>query len=419
MVRISDVKAYEVLDSRGNPTVYTIVTLEDGTRGEAYVPSGASTGKHEALELRDGGTRFLGKGVQKAVENVNGIISRAVIGMDVFDQRGIDQAMINLDGTENKSRLGANAILSVSLAVARAAANYLNIPLFRYLGGVHGNVLPIPLMNVINGGVHADNSLDIQEFMIVPDGAENFSHAIQIAGETFHTLKKLLKEEGYSISVGDEGGFAPDLKSTKEALDFLMKAIEKAGYENEISLALDVAASELILENGKYRIDGREMDRKEMVDFYRELIDSYPIISIEDPFAEDDFEGWEMVTQALGDSVQIVGDDIFVTNIHRFAMGIREGYANAILIKLNQIGTLSETLDTIRLAHENGYRTVISHRSGETCDTFISDLAVATNAGQIKTGSLARGERVAKYNRLLYIEAEYGGKYGYFDIYQI
>lgn len=419
MVRIADIKAYEVLDSRGNPTVYTVVVLEDGTRGEAYVPSGASTGKHEALELRDGGSRFLGKGVQKAVENVNGIISKAIIGMDAFDQRGIDQAMINLDGTDNKSRLGANAILSVSLAVARAAANHLGIPLFRYIGGVHGNVLPIPLMNVINGGVHADNSLDIQEFMIVPDGAESFSHAIQMAAETFHTLKRLLKEEGHSVSVGDEGGFAPNLKDTREALDFLMKAISKAGYENEISLALDVAASELLLENGRYRMDGRELSKEELVNFYKALIEEYPIISIEDPFAEDDFEGWEMITSEIGDSVQLVGDDLFVTNIHRLAMGIREGLANAILIKLNQIGTLSETLDTISLAHENNYRTIISHRSGETCDTFIADLAVATNAGQIKTGSLSRGERTSKYNRLLYIEAEYSGRYGYFDIYEL
>ncbi len=419
MVRIADVKAYEVLDSRGNPTVYTVVTLEDGTRGEAYVPSGASTGKHEALELRDGGSRFLGKGVQKAVENVNGVISKAVIGMNALDQRAVDEAMINLDGTENKSRLGANAILSVSLAVARAAANFLNVPLFRYLGGVNGVVLPIPLMNVINGGVHADNSLDIQEFMIVPDGAETFSQAIQIAAETFHTLKRLLKENGHSVSVGDEGGFAPNLDGTKEALDFLMKAIEKAGYEDLISIALDVAASELYLGDGKYRMDGREMTRQEMVEFYRSLLDDYPIISIEDPFAEDDYEGWEMITAELGQTVQLVGDDIFVTNIGRLAEGIREGYANAILIKLNQIGTLSETLDAIRLAHENAYRTVISHRSGETCDTFIADLAVAVNAGQIKTGSLARGERTSKYNRLLYIEAEYGGTYGYFDPFEL
>ncbi len=410
MPKIKNVKAYEVLDSRGNPTIYTIVELEDGTKGDAFVPSGASKGTYEALELRDGDKRYFGKGVKKAIENVNNVIAKAIIGLNAENQRKIDETLIKIDGTENKSKLGANAILSVSLANARAVSNYYKIPLFRYIGGMRSYVLPIPLMNVINGGVHADNNLDIQEFMIVPIGAETFREAIEISAETFYSLKSILKEKGYSINVGDEGGFAPQLNSTKEALDILISAINKAGYLDRIKLALDVASNELY-KDGKYRIDGKELGREELVRFYENLINEYPIISIEDPFSEDDIEGWKTITKELSHKIQIVGDDLFTTNVKRIEMGIKENLANAVLIKLNQIGTLTETIEAVELAMRNNYKTIISHRSGETEDNFISDLAVGLNSGQIKTGSLSRSDRISKYNRLLIIEEEYGGIY--------
>lgn len=411
MPKIKNIKAYEVLDSRGNPTIYTVLELEDGTTGSAFVPSGASKGKYEALELRDNDRRYLGKGVKKAVENINNIISRALIGLDAANQREIDKKLIEIDGTENKSRIGANAILSVSLANARAISNYYKIPLFKYIGGIRSYILPIPLMNVINGGVHADNKLDIQEFMIVPIGAKTFIEAIEISAETFYTLKSILKEKGYSVNVGDEGGFAPNLSSTREALDILINSIEKAGYLNKIKIALDVAANELY-ENGKYRIEGRMLGIEELLRFYEELIRDYPIISIEDPFSEDDLEGWKTITKELSNKVQIVGDDLFTTNVKRIQIGIKENIANAVLIKLNQIGTLTETIEAVELAIRNNYRTIISHRSGETEDSFISDLAVGLNTGQIKTGSLSRSDRTSKYNRLLIIEEDYGGVYG-------
>jgi enolase len=410
MPKIKNVKAYEVLDSRGNPTIFTKVELEDGTIGSAYVPSGASKGKYEALELRDNEKRFFGKGVKKAVENVNNIIAKSIIGIEAENQRKVDEILIKLDGTENKSRIGANAILSVSLAVARAVSNYYKIPLFKYIGGIRANVLPIPFMNVINGGVHADNELDIQEFMIVPIFAKSFKEAIEISAETFWTLKQLLKEKGYNTNVGDEGGFAPNLKETNEALDILMKAIEKAGYENKIKLALDVASNELY-QDGKYKMDGKLLSKEELLKFYENLIKNYPIISIEDPFSEDDFEGWKMITKELGNKIQIVGDDLFTTNIKRIEIGIKENMANAVLIKLNQIGTLTETISAVDFALRNGYKSIISHRSGETEDNFISDLAVALNTGQIKTGSLSRSDRNSKYNRLIIIEEDFGGTY--------
>ena len=411
MTTIVRVAAREVLDSRGFPTVEAEVELEGGAKGRAMVPSGASTGTHEALELRDGGRRYLGKGVRRAVESVNERIAPELIGRDALDQEGVDRAMRELDGTSNKAALGANAILAVSLATARAAAEALGLPLYRYLGGVQGVTLPVPLMNVINGGKHADNRVDFQEFMLVPAGAESFSEALRIGAEVFHTLKAVLKEKGYSTNVGDEGGFAPDLRRNEEAVELLLLAIERAGYTpgEEVALALDPAMSELY-RDGRYHLEGegRVLSSEEMVAFWEAWVERYPIRSIEDGLAEDDWEGWRLLTERLGNRVQLVGDDLFVTNPERLRMGIERGVANAILVKVNQIGTLSETLETIRLAHRAGYRAVISHRSGETEDSFIADLAVAVNAGQIKTGSLSRSDRLAKYNQLLRIEEELG-----------
>ncbi len=406
MPRIVDVRARQVLDSRGNPTVEAEILLDSGVIGRGIVPSGASTGENEALELRDGNKQyFLGKSVLKAVDNVNSIIAKELIGLEIENQAELDELLIELDGTPNKSKLGANAILAVSMAFARAAANELGIPLFKYLGGEQARVLPAPLMNIINGGVHADNNLDLQEFMIIPVFGDEFNETLRCGVEIYHTLKKVLKEKGFSTNVGDEGGFAPSLRSNREALDLIMEAIEKAGYKagEDVLLALDAASSEFY-ENGKYKIEGKELTAEELVSYYEELIKAYPIVSIEDPMAENDWEGWKLITQRLGDKVQLVGDDLFTTNPQILERGIEEGIANSILIKLNQIGTVSETLDTIRLAQENGYTYIISHRSGETEDTFISHLAVATNSGQIKTGAPARGERTAKYNELLRIE---------------
>ena len=411
MTTIVGVRAREVLDARGFATVEAEVELEGGARGRAMVPSGASTGTHEALELRDGGKRYLGKGVRRAVENVNERIAPELVGMDALDQEGVDRAMLELDGTPNKANLGANAVLAVSLAVARAAAEALGLPLYRYLGGVQGVTLPVPLMNVINGGKHADNRVDFQEFMLVPAGAGSFAEALRIGAEVFHTLKAVLKEKGYSTNVGDEGGFAPDLRSNEEAVELLLLAIERAGYTpgQEVSLALDPATSELY-RDGKYHLEGegKVLSSEEMVAFWEAWVEKYPIRSIEDGLAEDDWEGWRLLTERLGGKVQLVGDDLFVTNPERLRAGIERGVANAILVKVNQIGTLSETLEAIRLAQRSGYRAVISHRSGETEDSFIADLAVAVNAGQIKTGSLSRSDRLAKYNQLLRIEEELG-----------
>ncbi len=412
MGEIVQVHAREILDSRGNPTVEVEVWLESGASGRAAVPSGASTGTHEALELRDKDEkRYHGKGVLKAVENVNEIIAQELLGLESTAQAEIDKLLIELDGTENKSRLGANAILGVSMAVAQASAKEAGLPLYAYLGGVGATVLPVPMMNVINGGVHADNKLDLQEFMIVPLGAPTFAEALRYGAETYHVLKKVLKERGYGTAVGDEGGFAPNVSSAKEALELLVEAIEKAGYRpgEDIALALDPAASE-IFKDGKYVLEGegKTLSSEEMVAYYRELVDQFPIVSIEDGLAEDDWEGWKSLRRELGDRIQLVGDDIFVTNIKRLARGIEEDIANAILIKLNQIGTVTETLEAIRLAHTSGWRCVISHRSGETEDTFIADLAVAVNSGQIKTGAPCRSERVAKYNQLLRIEEDLG-----------
>jgi len=407
---IYDVYAREVLDSRGNPTVEVEVTLESGVSGRAIVPSGASTGEREALELRDGDPkRYKGKGVTKAVDNVNNTIAPEIEGLDVIDQAYIDNLLIEMDGTENKSNFGANAILGVSMACARAAADYVDLPLYQYIGGIRGRELPVPMMNVINGGAHAQNSLDVQEFMIVPTGAGNFKEALRMGAEVFHTLRGILKDKGYSTGVGDEGGFAPQTKSTKEALDTLMTAIQKAGFKpgKDILLALDVAASELY-KKGKYHIDGNVWDSGKLIDFYDSLIQKYPIISIEDGFAQNDWKGWKAFTEQCASKIQIVGDDIFVTNPKIFMEGIKKGIANSILIKLNQIGTVTETLTTIELAKRAGYTCVISHRSGETEDAFIADLAVATNAGQIKTGSASRSERIAKYNQLMRIEDEMG-----------
>jgi enolase len=410
---IVEIKAREILDSRGNPTIEVDVYLESGAMGRAAVPSGASTGENEAIELRDKDeTRYLGKGVLKAVENVNNIIADELEGWDALDQVGIDRFLIQLDGTPNKSRLGANAILGVSLAVAKAAANHLGLPLYRYIGGVNAKVLPVPLMNILNGGKHADNNVDIQEFMIVPVNAPSFSEALRMGVEVFHSLKSVLKSKGYNTAVGDEGGFAPNLKSNIEAIEVILEAIEKSGYKagKDVFLALDPAASEFY-EDGKYiffKSDKSEKTPEQMVKFYEELVKQYPIISIEDGMSEHDWEGWKMLTEALGEKIQLVGDDIFVTNIEIFSKGIEKGIANSILIKLNQIGTLTETLDCIELAKRNGYTAVISHRSGETEDTTIADLAVGTNAGQIKTGSASRTDRVAKYNQLLRIEEELG-----------
>jgi len=405
MTTIVEVRAREVLDSRGNPTVEAEVELESGAVGRAMVPSGASTGKFEALELRDGGPRYLGKGVLRAVAHVKDRIAPEVVGLDALDQAAVDQAMLALDGTPNKASLGANAILAVSLATARAAAEALGIPLWRHLGGVQAAVLPVPLMNVINGGVHADNDLDVQEFMLVPLGFPRFSEALRAGVEVFHHLKKVLKEKGYATNVGDEGGFAPALKANEEALELLLEAIERTGYRpgKEVALALDAAASEFY-QGGRYLFEGKERSAEELVEVYERWVERYPIVSLEDGLAEEDWAGWKLLTERLGKRIQLVGDDLFVTNPARLERGIQEGVANAILIKPNQIGTLTETLETIRLAHRAGYRTVISHRSGETEDPFIADLSVAVNAGQIKTGSASRSERIAKYNQLLRIE---------------
>ncbi len=412
MTAIIDINAREILDSRGNPTVEVDVLLEDGSFGRAAVPSGASTGAHEAVELRDGDkSRYLGKGVLKAVEAVNTEITDALLGFDAEDQRDIDARMIELDGTENKARLGANAILGTSLAVAKAAANARGLPLYAYVGGVSAHVLPVPMMNIINGGEHADNPIDFQEFMIMPVGAPTLAEAVRWGAEVFHTLKKGLHEKGLATAVGDEGGFAPNLSSTRAALDFVMESITKAGFKvgTDIKLALDCAATEFF-KNGKYEISGEGLSLSpvEMADYLAALCADYPIISIEDGMSEDDFEGWKALTDKIGNKVQLVGDDLFVTNPKRLTMGIEKGLANSLLVKVNQIGSLSETLDAVSIANRNGYTAVMSHRSGETEDATIADLAVATNCGQIKTGSLARSDRLAKYNQLIRIEEELG-----------
>ncbi len=417
MSAIIDIYAREILDSRGNPTIEVDVMLESGARGRAAVPSGASTGAYEAVELRDGDKkRYLGKGVQKAVGFVNGIIAGELIGMDPEEQVIIDQMMIDLDGTENKAKMGANAILGVSMAISRAMAEELDMPLYKYLGGPYAHLLPTPMMNIINGGKHADNPVDFQEFMIMPIGAPDFAEALRCGAEVFHALKKILHDAGMNTNVGDEGGFAPAVKSAKDALDFIMKAIKAAGYEpgKDVVIALDCAATEFY-KAGKYHLDGegRKLSSAQMVAYFEELCGKYPIVSIEDGLAEDDWEGWVALTAALGDRVQLVGDDLFVTNPKRLARGIEEKAANAILIKVNQIGTLSETFEAIEMAKRAGFGIILSHRSGETEDSTIADLAVATNAGQIKTGSLSRSDRIAKYNQLLRIEEELGpaGKY--------
>lgn len=412
MSTIVDVYAREILDSRGNPTIEVEVVLEDGSFGRAAVPSGASTGQFEAVELRDkDAKRFHGKGVLKAVENVNNIIAQEIIGMDAIDQVSIDKLLIDLDGTPNKGKLGANAILGVSLACAKAAANHLGVSLYRYIGGVNAKVLPIPMMNILNGGKHADNNVDLQEFMIMPVGAKSFSQALRMGSETFHTLKKVLSEKGLNTAVGDEGGFAPNLSSNEEAIKVIIEAIEKAGYVpgEDIFIALDPAATEFY-KDGKYHLkgEGLEYDSAGMVEYYVRLVEKYPIISIEDGMAEEDWDGWKMLTEALGEKIQLVGDDLFVTNTERLEKGIKLGVANSILIKLNQIGTLTETLNAIKMAERAGYTAIVSHRSGETEDTTIADLVVAVNAGQIKTGAPSRTDRVAKYNQLLRIEEELG-----------
>jgi enolase len=397
------------MDSRGNPTVEAGVVLDDGTLATAGVPSGASTGVHEAHELRDGGDRYLGKGVLKAVENVNEEIADELAGFEADDQRAIDQAMIQLDGTDNKARLGANAILGVSMAVARAAAESAGLPLYRYVGGPNAHVLPVPMMNILNGGAHADSGVDVQEFMIAPIGAETFSEALQVGAEVYHTLKSVIQEKGLSTGLGDEGGFAPSVESTRAALDLIVEAVEKAGYKlgDDVALALDVASSEFF-KDGKYHFEGKELSAEEMSKVYEELINEYPIVSIEDPLQEDDWDGYVALTAAIGDKVQLVGDDFFVTNPARLKEGIAKKAANSILVKVNQIGTLTETFDAVEMAHRAGYTSMMSHRSGETEDTTIADLAVALNCGQIKTGAPARSERVAKYNQLLRIEQELG-----------
>jgi enolase len=411
MTVIVDIIGREILDSRGNPTVEADVVLEDGSVGRAAVPSGASTGAHEAIEKRDGGSRYLGKGVLEAVEAVNGEIFDALQGMDAEDQRRIDNTLLMLDATANKSRLGANAMLSVSLATAKAASQALDLPLYRYLGGVNARVMPVPMMNIINGGAHADNPIDFQEFMISPLGAPTLTDAVRWGSEIFHTLRKLLKDGGHSTNVGDEGGFAPNLKSADEALAFVMRAIEKAGYRpgEDVAIALDPASTEFY-HGGKYELkgEGKSLGSAEMVAFYRELVGRYPIISIEDGMAEDDWEGWRALTEAIGSRCNLVGDDLFVTNPRRLAEGIAKGCGNAILVKVNQIGTLSEALDAVDMAQSASFKAVISHRSGETEDSTIADIAVATNAGQIKTGSLSRSDRTAKYNQLIRIEEELG-----------
>lgn len=412
-MNIQKIIAHEVLDSRGNPTVEAEVHLDSGFSGRAIVPSGASTGAHETLELRDGGDRYLGKGVLKAVQNVNEILGPALVGLDASSQAALDAAMIELDGTPNKGKLGGNALLAVSLASARAAAAELDIPLYRYLGGSNAKTLPVPMMNVINGGAHADNSVDFQEFMVMPIGAPSFREALRYGAETFHHLKKVLSARGYNTNVGDEGGFAPDLKSNEEALEVLLEAIEKAGYEpgKDIAIALDPAVTELF-KDGKYHLESenRVLSSDEMIDFWEDWSKRYPIISIEDGLAEDDWDGWERLTARLGGNVQLVGDDLFVTNPERLQQGIDRHVGNAILVKVNQIGSLTESMDAIELAKRHHYGTVISHRSGESEDAFIADLAVATNAGQIKTGSASRSDRIAKYNQLLRIEHELGDR---------
>jgi len=416
MTAIVEITGREILDSRGNPTVEVDVVLENGSFGRAAVPSGASTGAHEAVELRDGGPRYLGKGVRRAVEAVNGEIYEALGGMEAEDQLLIDRTLIELDGTPNKSRLGANAALGVSLAVAKAAADAAGLPLYRYVGGASAHVLPVPMMNILNGGAHADNPIDFQEFMIMPVGAESFSEALRIGAEVFHTLKSSLKAAGHNTNVGDEGGFAPNLKSAEEALNFIMKSVEKAGFKpgQDVYIALDCASTEFF-KNGAYHYEGEGITRDAAAQaaYLAKLVDSYPIISIEDGMAEDDFDGWKELTDLIGSRCQLVGDDLFVTNSARLTDGIRMGIANSILVKVNQIGTLSETLDAVNIAHRAGYTAVMSHRSGETEDATIADLAVATNCGQIKTGSLARSDRLAKYNQLLRIEEQLGRQASY------
>ena len=412
MVFIDDIVADEVMDSRGNPTVRAKVSLSDGSVASAIVPSGASTGKREALELRDGGDRYMGKGVQTACDNVNGPIYEALVSMSPYNQAEVDLTMKELDGTNNYGNLGANAVLGVSMAVARAAAQSLKMPLYRYLGGANGVTMPVPMLNIINGGEHANNSVDFQEYMVMPVGFDRFSEGLRAAAEVYHNLKKIIDGMGESTAVGDEGGFAPNLKSNEEPIQVIMEAIEKAGYKpgEQIAIALDVAASELINKEGKYvlKSENRELTSSELVAYYADMCDKYPIVSIEDGLSEDDWDGWKELTEVLGDKVQLVGDDLFVTNVSILAEGIEKGIANAILIKPNQIGSVSETMQTIRLAQRSGYNCVMSHRSGESEDTFIADFAVALNTGQIKTGSTARSDRIAKYNRLLEIEAELG-----------
>ena len=414
---IVDVEALEILDSRGNPTVEVEVTLESGVIGRAAIPSGASTGIHEAVELRDGDPkRYLGKGVSQAVENINGEIADRIVGFDATRQRELDHTLIEMDGTENKGRLGANAMLGVSLAAAKAAAEVVGLPLYQYIGGINAHLLPVPMMNILNGGQHADNNVDIQEFMVMPVGAENFAEALRMGTETFHALKKVLKGKGYNTSVGDEGGFAPNLKSNEEPFQLIVEAIAAAGYKagEEILIAIDAAASSFY-KDGKYKLEaeGKSLDAAGLVDFYAEMVEKYPIISIEDGHDEDDWTGWKLMMNKLGKKIQIVGDDLFVTNPKRLARGIEEGSANSILIKLNQIGTLTETLETVAMAKKAGYTAVVSHRSGETEDSTIADLVVALNTGQIKTGSASRTDRICKYNQLLRIERELFGQNAY------
>ena len=411
MAKISSVVAREILDSRGNPTVEVELTLDNGIRGVAAVPSGASTGAHEAVELRDGGSRYGGKGVQKALAGIANELAPAILGMDPSDQRALDKAMITLDGSANKSRLGANALLGISLAAAKAAANDRHEPLFTYLGGESATLLPVPMMNILNGGAHADTNVDIQEFMVAPFGAENFAESLRWGAEIYHSLKSVLKKQGLATSIGDEGGFAPNLSSNRAALDLILTAITNAGFApgKDVGLALDVAATEFH-EAGSYSFEGTSKSSDQMIDYYQELVDAYPLVSIEDPLDENDWDGWIAITKRLGERVQLVGDDLFVTNPTRLADGIARGAANALLVKVNQIGTLTETLDAVQLAHNSGYRSMMSHRSGETEDTTIADLAVAAHCGQIKTGAPARSERVAKYNQLLRIEESLGAR---------
>ena len=414
MTTIKSIKAREILDSRGNPTVEVEVQLSDGASARAAVPSGASTGAFEAVELRDGGARYLGKGVANAVKNVEREIAPKLIGSDPFNQRAVDELMIALDGTANKARLGANAILGVSLAVAKAAAVSKSSPFYRFIGGEGATLLPIPMMNILNGGAHADTNVDIQEFMIAPIGADTFKESLRWGAEIYHSLKSVLKKRGLATSIGDEGGFAPNLESNRAALDLIAEAIDKAGYKlgSQIALAMDVAATEFH-ESGKYNFEGKSLSADEMIAYYKDLVNSYPLVSIEDPLSEDDWDGWGAITRELGDKVQLVGDDLFVTNPTRLSRGIEAKTANALLVKVNQIGTLTETLDAVAMAHKAGYRSMMSHRSGETEDTTIADLAVATSCGQIKTGAPARSERVAKYNQLLRIEEELAGRARY------